>query len=186
MMLDLNYWKNIEYLRNGNSKQRLAYDALCESNILTLLKEFDPLVIGTIPIEIDIESSDIDICCYATDLLYLQSIVRASFEQMISFRDKYDNLKYVASFEYGNLEFEVYAEDKPSHLQYGFRHMLIEYRILNLLGLDFKNKIIQLKNSGLKTEPAFGVLLNLSDPYIDLLKLEELSDIDLKKALSFK
>ena len=55
--------------------------------------------------------------------------------------------------------------------------MLIEYRILNLLGLDFKNKIIQLKRSRLKTEQAFAELLNIKgNPYDKLLELEAYSD----------
>lgn len=49
--------------------------------------------------------------------------------------------------------------------------------ILNLLGLDFKNKVIQLKRSGLKTEPAFAELLNIKcNPCDKLLELEAYSD----------
>lgn len=49
--------------------------------------------------------------------------------------------------------------------------MIAEYRILKERGEDFKQKIIQLKQQGMKTEPAFGLLLGLENPYKDLLKL---------------
>jgi hypothetical protein len=48
--------------------------------------------------------------------------------------------------------------------------MLAEYRILKEKGADFKHKIIELKKQGIKTEPAFGLLMDLKNPYEDLLK----------------
>ncbi len=48
--------------------------------------------------------------------------------------------------------------------------MMFEYRILQEKGEDFKNEIIALKRQGIKTEPAFGILLGLENPYEDLLK----------------
>lgn len=184
-MSNIHYWKDIAYLKKGTPKQRLTYKALSDCRILTLLQKFDPIVVGTIPIEIDIESSDIDIICYSTDLAYIQEVVRDYFCKKKSFTDKYEGEVYVASFEYNNFEFEVYGENNPTHLQNGFRHMVVEDRILKLLGNDFKNEIVKLKNTGLKTEPAFGVLLHLSDPYKELLELESLSDTELQKKLVF-
>ncbi|MCD1118127.1 DUF4269 domain-containing protein [Chryseobacterium turcicum] len=48
--------------------------------------------------------------------------------------------------------------------------MIAEYKILQEKGDKFKQKIIDLKNNGIKTEPAFGLLLGLENPYEDLLK----------------
>lgn len=50
--------------------------------------------------------------------------------------------------------------------------MIIENRILNVKGVDFKEKVKKLKSDGLKTEPAFTKLLGLKGyPYTELLKL---------------
>ena len=49
---------------------------------------------------------------------------------------------------------------------------MIEYRLIQLLGADFQASIVNLKLQGYKTEPAFGKLLGLQNPYIDLLELE--------------
>jgi hypothetical protein len=49
--------------------------------------------------------------------------------------------------------------------------MLIEHRLLLKHGEAFKNKVIELKQNGLKTEPAFAKLLGIEgDPYEELLK----------------
>ena len=52
--------------------------------------------------------------------------------------------------------------------------MIIERNILEEKGFEFKQKVKDLKSSGIKTEPAFEKLLGLEgDPYIELLKLEK-------------
>ncbi len=174
-------WRNIEYLRNGNDIQKKAYQALTESGILAILRDFDPIVVGTIPINIDIPGSDIDIVCNVLDINAFQTLVRSSFSKYNSFTDriKEDGEVFVASFKFNNLEIEIYASDKLSTLQNGYRHMLIEERILSIAGEDFRNKIISLKKNGYKTEPAFGILLKLESPYQDLLQLYNLSDAEL-------
>lgn len=51
--------------------------------------------------------------------------------------------------------------------------MLIEATILNKYGEDFRRKIIELKESGVKTEPAFAQLLELKgNPYEGLLNFK--------------
>ena len=56
---------------------------------------------------------------------------------------------------------------------------MIEYRLIQLLGADFKVRVINLKQQGHKTEPAFGKLLGLKNPYIDLLELERKTNDEL-------
>lgn len=52
--------------------------------------------------------------------------------------------------------------------------MLIEYNLLKTYGDPFRERIIQLKKQGIKTEPAFAQLLGLKgDPYLALLDLEK-------------
>ena len=51
--------------------------------------------------------------------------------------------------------------------------MIKEFEILEKEGDEFRRKIIELKELGLKTEPAFAKLLGLSgDPYVELLKYQ--------------
>jgi hypothetical protein len=57
-------FRNIEYLKFGNQKQILTYDILTRNTILLNITEFEPILVGTIPINIAIENSDLDIICY--------------------------------------------------------------------------------------------------------------------------
>ncbi|MNI85004.1 hypothetical protein D3C73_1419600 [compost metagenome] len=77
---------------------------------------------------------------------------------------------------------EIFGQNKPTHEQNGFIHMIIEDRMLKLFGKQFKEQIIKLKREGLKTEPAFANLLQLEgDPYLTLLEMSSWTDEELKK-----
>ncbi|PXV65542.1 uncharacterized protein DUF4269 [Dysgonomonas alginatilytica] len=169
---------DIGYLKEGNSRQQHCYKVLRETNILEILHSYNPVVVGTIPIAIDIEGSDIDVACCTENLLEFRDIVRFNFSSFKDFSDHLENV-YIANFEYRGLEIEIYGEPVPTFMQNGYRHMLIEDRILRLAGAKFRDDIIALKRQGYKTEPAFGILLKLKDPYQELLNLVQLDDDEL-------
>ncbi|SMC42599.1 DUF4269 domain-containing protein [Moheibacter sediminis] len=167
-------FKNIEYLQQGNPKQQLVFALLNEFKIIEILKNYNPLVIGTIPIEIDLPESDVDIILETDNFNELEKFLTIEFHHFQNFtiqqRIDEDKTILVCNFIIDKVPFEIYAENKPTYLQNGFLHMIKEYEILRKFGNDFKNQIIQLKKEGFKTEPAFAKLLNLhGNPYIELL-----------------
>lgn len=176
----MNKWLTADYLANGNTKQRLCFDVLRELKLLEALHNFEPLIVGTIPIEIDIDSSDLDIICNAQNLEEFQLLIASLFSELEGFEDDLHTTHYVAHFFHQGLEIEIFADSKPSIQQNAYRHMLIENRILELSNSDFREQIIDLKKKGYKTEPAFGKLLNMKDAYTELLSLEDLSNTELK------
>jgi hypothetical protein len=167
----------IEYLKEGTAKQRRAYEVLTRHAILTRLSPFDPLLVGTIPINIDIEDSDLDIiCCYSDKLFFSRALVH-SFQQEEGFtlweRLAQDRTAVVARFCVEGFAVEVFGQGIPTRQQMAYRHMLIEHRILMQRGDDFRRQVIDLKRKGYKTEPAFAVLLGLEgDPFTGLLGYE--------------
>lgn len=173
-------WRNIAYLAKGNPKQRICYMILHKYKILERLEGYDPIIIGTIPIEIDIEGSDVDIACQPDNLLFFSLFVRKQFSHYSYFIERIMEDSYVAAFTLENIDFEIYGERTPVEKQNGYRHMIVEKRILDIAGKNFRNEIIKLKKKGYKTEPAFGKLLNMENPYTELLSLEKMSDGELK------
>src|SRR5690606_36414925 len=75
---------NIEYLQHGNDRQRQAYSILTNNQVLSKLKQFDPVLVGTIPINIDIENSDLDIICCFSDKQEFQKSVTDNFGKVTS------------------------------------------------------------------------------------------------------
>ncbi|MFO6431650.1 DUF4269 domain-containing protein [Erythrobacter sp. W302b] len=68
--------------------------------------------------------------------------------------------------------------------QVGWRHFLIEKRLLELGGDGFRSAIKNRRRCGMKTEPAFAEILNLrGDPYQALLDIESWSNDALTRLL---
>ncbi len=167
-------FKNIEYLKTGNRKQQLAYKEITELNIFSSLLKYNPILTGTIPIEINIPESDLDIICECRN--------HDKFtEDLIKLFGKQDNFKLntkfqkeikstIAEFTGKHFIIEIFGQNIPTEKQNAYRHMLIEHQILSKKDSEFKNGIIELKKSGVKTEPAFAQLLGIEgNPYDELL-----------------
>lgn len=140
---------------------------------LQVFSKYFPLIAGTIPLGIDVKGSDLDILMLACDFDELAKDILTDFPEA-KITTSANNL--TANFIHGYLPVEIFAENTNPLEQKAYRHLRIEGRLLKLLGNDFKKKIIKLKKDGLKTEPAFGKLLNLSNPYEELLELYWQSD----------
>lgn len=168
---------NIEYLQRGNNRQRQAYSTLTNNQILSKLKRFDPILVGTIPINIDIENSDLDIiCCFADKQDFIETITdnfRNEKNFTIREQQSIDTSAIVANFVVDNFEIEIFGQRIPTKQQFAYRHLIVEHNLLNKYDDKFRQQIIELKRQGHKTEPAFGLALGLTgDPYTELLKFE--------------
>lgn len=164
----------IEYLKSGNAKQIEAYETLTNHEVLNVLGAFEPILVGTIPINIDIESSDLDIICYWQNKNDFIEKVTSLFRNKPHFKITEATINQeeavLANFKLDNFEIEIFAQNIPTQNQNGYKHMIIEYQILQSRDESFRQEIIKLKKSGYKTEPAFGKLLGLkNDPYQELL-----------------
>ena len=147
------------------------------------LARYEPMVIGTPPLGIDVSASDIDVACTADDLRQFKSDAQRCFSRQAAFM--INDLDWLqapaakASFFVHGWEVELFCQALPIREQWGVRHFLIEQRILELAP-HLRDQVIALKNFGLKTEPAFARLLALDgDPYEAMLSLENLSDEEL-------
>lgn len=169
-------FRNIAYLKTGNERQKLAFFEIKAYNILEKLEKYDPILTGTIPIGIDLPESDLDIICECKNHLEFSAYLYQQFSNEKDFQMYSTSLKgiqsTVAEFKTKNFVVEIFGQNIPTEMQDAYKHMIIEERILNERGFEFKQKIKDLKSKGLKTEPAFAKLLGLhGDPYVALLKL---------------
>lgn len=145
--------------------------------LLRCLAPFHPLLAGTYPLGLQIEGSDIDLLCEIPSLERFEAFLdahgalfgRATRRRAAHCRPP----ALVVSLELSGLEVEIFAQALPTHQQHGFRHMVVEGRLLALGGPALARAIVDLKRRGRKTEPAFAEALGLSgDPYAAVLDLE--------------
>ncbi|WP_292009640.1 DUF4269 domain-containing protein [Chryseobacterium sp.] len=162
-------------MKEGNERQKKAYEIISKYQIFKKLQSFSPILAGTIPIGIDIPGSDLDIICeiekeedfvYTLHNLLPENTNFTTEKEIIGNEDC-----IILNTVLDELPVEVFGQKIPSTKQNAYRHMIAEYKILKKEGEEFKQKIIEFKKNGIKTELAFGILLQLENPYEDLLKM---------------
>ncbi|MBT1698478.1 DUF4269 domain-containing protein [Fulvivirgaceae bacterium PWU4] len=172
-------FENISYLRSGSPIQRKAYDLLIHSKILYHLRPFRPILTGTLPLDLFIDGkSDLDIICQSSDFESVEKFLLRTFAAYSGFSILQKNTRSVPTlicrFHLEGFLFELFFQATDPREQMAYRHMLIEYKLLEKGGDTFRRRVMELKMQGTKTEPAFAVLLGLQgDPYESLLSLEE-------------
>lgn len=161
-------------METGNKKQQEAYAAINSLDILKHLKSYNPVLCGTLPIGIDITSSDLDIIMEVHDFDLFEEKINALYSNMKNFKVKRLTIRgrevVKSNFIFHNFEFELFGQAKPVHKQNAYLHMIIEH---NLMKKDpsLKGKVLNLKKQGYKTEPAFCKILNITeDPYLGLIQ----------------
>lgn len=152
----------------------MSYTLLKKYNIIKSLSVYTPILAGTIPININIEGSDLDIICQYQDKVDFTKDIYSLFSGFEGF-NIYENPKLdavVASFFTDGFTIEIFGQNIPTQQQNAYLHMVAEYKLLKIHGEAFRQKIIDLKKQGYKTEPAFAHVLGLTgNPYEALLNI---------------
>lgn len=180
-------WHHPDYLQHGNPRQQQAHAALGQLGILGTLRPYGPVLAGTIPLAIDVPASDLDLICDVPTAQQpaFDALLRRHYGARPEFRLRHTHWQelptVVCGFWAEGFAWEVFAQPRPARQQQAVRHMLIEYAVLQAGGEAWQRAVRQLRQQGLKTEPAFARLLQLpGDPYAALLTLESWSAAELR------
>lgn len=68
-------WRKIDDLNRGTAVQKEVYNLLTELEIMNLLMDYNPLLVGTVPLGIQVEGSDLDIICEVHDPVEFKALV---------------------------------------------------------------------------------------------------------------
>lgn len=166
-----------------------VFKSILDLNILEELRQYNPLIAGTFPLRVFTPGSDVDILISADNLLETKEHLTKNYGER--FRDFKITENYVdseptviANFSNNGLSYEIFAQVTPSVLQRGYRHFLIEERVLSIGGEQLLKEVNALRKQGLKTEPAFAQCLGLKgDPYLALLDLQTWPESRLRSLL---
>jgi len=168
-----------------SNKSMQARRAIHSSNIMNLLVEFKPTEVSTISVGLDTSESDIDIiCCYRSQPEFYR-VLKAALS-VFSSKELILALDYtLGRFKYLAFEFEIFGSNQPIHDQRAYKHHGVMKRLVGIGGIEFQTAIRELKQSGLKTEPAIACYLGLiGDPYESVLELAHVDDHSLLDLVS--
>lgn len=153
--------------------------------VLDALASYDPVVVGTFPLGLHRPGSDVDVLCVAADLDRFEAHARETFGGRAGFRShrrRRDGQPdaAVVRFELDGVPVELFAQPVPTAEQRGFRHFVVEQRLLSIGGKDFAAEVRGARRSGESVEIAFAEVLQLTgDPYLAILDLEHDTDAQL-------
>lgn len=169
-------------------QQANIYKAVMDSGVLVDLARFHPLVVGTFPLGVHTHISDVDVVLSHTHLQEVEESFLKFYSYLPEFKMQtscvLERDTVLAKFTYNSVPFELFAQKVLSFEQNGHRHFQVEERLLKVGGRNFKEKIMELRRSGLKTEPAFATALSLvGDPYMALSDLFFKSDDELYRLI---
>lgn len=171
-------FEHIVYLQHGSAIQQRVFNLIQHKKILYHLKSIQPVIAGTIPLNLYIPGkSDVDILGYHDDLSGVEKILLKHFSRHTNFDVNIKPLRgepsLISRFGIEGIPIEVFVQNIPVARQYGYRHLLVEHWLLQVHGEQLRQRILDHKQSGIKTEPAFALALDLpGDPYEALLEFE--------------
>lgn len=176
-------WREIAYLQKGTVRQRAAHDTLVDLDILARLRPFDPALVSTVCVDLDVPGSDLDVICEMRDESEFRATVENGYGARRDFRMwQRDDGAVVAQFETEAFPVEIFGKERPVQDQMAWRHLTAMKRLLNVEP-RLRETVRAMKKEGVGTEPAFAKLLDLDgDPYEAMLSLEtatkeELADV---------
>ena len=170
---------SLESLINIEGNRKI-WSAIEKSDVLSVLKEYSPLIAGTFPLNMQIDNSDLDFLIRLKNKDELKALSTKTWGGLRGFKIKeseVDGLETViVKFSIDGVQFEIFAQDLEPVKQKAYKHFLVEERLVKIKGPQFLRQVVDLKNRGMKTEPAIATILNLKgDPYVALLDLQKKS-----------
>jgi hypothetical protein len=167
------------------SRKVQASQALRALQVFESLSRYRPTFVGSTPIDIDLDDSDLDIICEAYDLDEFEKHARYVFGNRNNFTAmrvvKYSLPSVLISFFSHSFRIGIFGQAKAIEEQAAYIHMKVEEQLLAIGGEQAREGIKELKRKGFKTEPAFAVYFDLpGDPYQALLDLAQYSATELQ------
>src|SRR4051794_2343577 len=109
------------------------------------LAEYTPALAGSVPLDIDLEDSDLDVICEAHDFAAFIRDLREMYGERSSFgvsREVEQGVETVfAWFTHDGWGVELFAQPVPVAQQYACLHLLVEARLLEIGGKPSRDAI---------------------------------------------
>ena len=169
-------WRRFSYLQDGTPRQRTAHDVLVELAVFEHLRRFDPALVSTVCIGLDVSGSDLDIICDVSGPGGPADF-RSTVERLYGHQPQFQMWTraggaVVARFDTAPFPVELFGKQQPVERQAAWRHLSVMKRLVEAAP-QLREEVRHLKREGLGTEPAFAHLLGLDgDPYEAMLSLE--------------
>tara|TARA_B110001454_G_scaffold219201_1_gene251913 strand:- start:56814 stop:57848 length:1035 start_codon:yes stop_codon:yes gene_type:complete len=160
-----------------------------ELNLLEMFKDHEPFIAGTVPLAVDLPTADLDLLVTFSDVAKFKEMCHQGFALLPEFEISMGEINgtpyCLCRFDYRGIPVEIFCSAQSTFRQNGYLHFNSEEKILKYARSTWTKEILELKQTGLKTEPAFARLLQSRDvdAYQFILDLQKKSIQDLRRIL---
>ena len=176
-------WENVEFLSQGTSQQRQAWELASSRHVFEKLESFQPIVAGEYPLDLVTETSPLVILVNPTNLKSFLVDVKAMFASEKDFSVAWKAVDRVpticAIFKITHLTVEIWAQPHPVNAQKRYIETQVIARLIAIGGERAKSAIryaLQEKKYTLEKAVADYFNLKSTPPQQQLLELAEHSD----------
>ncbi|MEO3471926.1 DUF4269 domain-containing protein [Roseomonas sp. CAU 1739] len=158
-------WQDWRALLAAWPEGEAAITALDSIDAFGRLAAHAPLLVGTFPLGLALPGSDLDIACHMPDPVAAGAVIRRAFgthgaaSDRLFLRDGVPTLVY--GFEAEGHAIEIFGQPVAPREQFGHRHLRAEHVLLWRHGEALRAAVRDLKQGGMKTEPAFAAAIGL-------------------------
>lgn len=165
-------WSNIAYLQSGTARQRDAYRALVDSDILIVLGDYDPILVGALPLGLETPAMQLTLVCQANDTERFAQEMTAYYGDAPGFEIASPGPADVpvaadsttCHFLQEGFVIEVTASSTPTQEQAALRILNVEARLLRVGGDDARRAIQNRMFGEQSLHQAFAAHFHLGQP----------------------
>ena len=170
-------------------KNTKVWTAVLDSNILEIFSEQAPLICGDFLLNVYVENSEMVILLKSANLEETKNKLINCFENVSEFLLSCTLIDgrscIVCNFNFDNLAFKIFVQDRDPVRQTEYLNFLIAERLFKLGGQEFKDKIFKKRKNGTKiSETIIKVLGIAGDPNLKILEMQKSPTMELSKLLS--
>lgn len=160
-----------------------------ELRLFETFKNNEPFIAGTIPLAIDTDTAALDFLVTFPTHQEFSDVCTQEFSHIPNFelsQGHQNGADYsLCKMRYRDLPVEIFSSTDSTFSQNGFLHFQAEEKLLKYGLTDWQADVIKLKSNGLKTEPAFALLLKQAevDPYQYILAVQKKTIRELRETI---
>lgn len=160
-----------------------------ELRLLEMFKDNEPFIAGTPPLAIDLPNSDLDFLVTFADPNEFKLMCQQGFALLPEFEitvGEINDMQYsLCRFTYRGIPVEIFCASLSTFRQSGFLHFNAEEKLLKYGPPSWQQEVLNLKEMGYKTEPAFARLLQNDeiDAYQLILDIQRKPIQELRSAI---
>lgn len=147
-------------------KKEKVWNGIKASGVLKEFRQYEPLIVGAFPLNLESARSTIEVLMYASDFSTLGKELKSKFGHLHNFSlDVSEGL--LCQFMYHDLPFKIHVEEGRTLLQKNYKRFQAQERLLKYGGENLRRRVLENESKTESLDEAFALALAEDATVID-------------------